>query len=590
MIESFTLPDILKTLDLVIFRYDSQSQISQVHDLPHWFPIPASSTVETITPHEVLSQSHFLQNFLKEANQFWLSHKLGGLPSGLWTEPFLFGEGVYLEATALNQHSHRLLIIQRFPSEPFLQQRVFQSAREEQLDHRNIILGHQRTESRLGNELKRSQKVRDDVMTVLDELHLGAIFLDDRDVITFASRKAQEFLGQDEMALLGRGWAEVIPEKNEQAGSIEGRPAYSNRDGNLWTFSRQHRKKYSMTIQVEEQVDPRNTGHAIILLKDVTEVEILRRQLTGETHFQQLIGKSQKMKQIYERIGEIAPVDVPVLIEGETGTGKELVAQALHNLSSRKSQPFVAVNCAGLTDSLLGSQLFGHKRGAFTGAVADHEGYFEAADGGTLFLDEIGDMPISIQTTMLRVLQEGEVLRLGESRPRKVNVRILAATNQHLPDLVKKGTFRSDLLYRIRVARLHLPPLRERKEDFPLLCRSFLGQARAVTKKFHVQDIGQNVMQKFLEYDWPGNVREMKSAIDYAVIHCHGPDLQVVDLPTEIAEPELLPSRSEDSMRKGLDRMLVALEQADGKRAQAAKLLGMSRSTFYRRLKKLGLD
>lgn len=224
-----------------------------------------------------------------------------------------------------------------------------------------------------------------------------------------------------------------------------------------------------------------------------------------------------------------------MLIDGETGTGKELVARALHQLCPRHEHSFLPVNCAGLTDSLLGSQLFGHKGAAFTGATSDHEGFFESAEGGTLLLDEIGDMPLPIQMTLLRVLQEGEIIRLGESRPRKVNVRVLATTNQHLQELVDKGAFRGDLLYRIRVARVRLPPLRERREDIPLLSTVFFEQRRVALGKMHVH-IAPETMQCFLRYSWPGNVRELKRALEYALIHCRGGSVLPTDLPPELSD------------------------------------------------------
>jgi DNA-binding NtrC family response regulator len=255
-------------------------------------------------------------------------------------------------------------------------------------------------------------------------------------------------------------------------------------------------------------------------------------------------------------------------------------------LGSRRGQPFIAVNCAGLTESLLASQLFGHKRGAFTGAIADQIGLFEAADGGTLFLDEIGDIPLAVQTNLLRVLQEREITRLGETRPRKIDVRVLVATHRHLSDEVAKGTFRADLLYRIRVARILLPPLHARREDIPVLVGAFLGQARATTGK-SIQDVSPETLRLLLAYTWPGNVRELKNAIEYAVIHCQGTVLQPDDLPPEVLAsspaPFLLPHRPRDKQA----RLLAALEAAGGKRAVAARLLGISRATLYRQLARL---
>jgi DNA-binding NtrC family response regulator len=278
-----------------------------------------------------------------------------------------------------------------------------------------------------------------------------------------------------------------------------------------------------------------------------------------------------------------------VLIEGETGTGKELVARAIHFSSRRKHNPFIALNCAGLTDSLLGSQLFGHRRGAFTGAVEDHKGLFQAADGGTLFLDEVGDIPANVQTSLLRVLQEREVVRLGDSKPLKVDVRVLAATHHNLVDDVARGTFRSDLLYRIRVVRIHLPPLHQRREDIPLLVSHFLGQCGAATGK-HVGGISTDAMGILLTYRWPGNVRELKSAVEYGIVRSKGPVIEATDLPAEIIDgatsPGTLPEAAGADERQ---RLLAALAAAKGNRVAAARLLGMSRATLYRRLAELNI-
>jgi DNA-binding NtrC family response regulator len=247
------------------------------------------------------------------------------------------------------------------------------------------------------------------------------------------------------------------------------------------------------------------------------------------------------------------------------------------------------VNCAGLTETLLGSQLFGHKKGAFTGATEDHKGFFEAAEGGTLFLDEIGDMPLTIQATLLRTLQEKEVLRLGESHPRKVNVRIVTATNQDLETQVTTNQFRSDLLYRIRIGRIHLPPLRERREDIPLLAETFLQESLSATGKKGVQDISSAAMQSLMPYTWPGNVRELKGALEYALIHCRQPSIQPTDLPSEIFDSPQEPSPNPQEDQDEDHHILAVLKQTRGNRSKAAKILGMSRSTFYRRLSALGL-
>ncbi|MBL8192280.1 MAG: sigma-54-dependent Fis family transcriptional regulator, partial [Blastocatellia bacterium] len=270
-----------------------------------------------------------------------------------------------------------------------------------------------------------------------------------------------------------------------------------------------------------------------------------------------------------------------------------------HNLSERKKKPFIAVNTAGLTESVLTSQLFGHKRGSFTGAVADQIGFFEAAEGGTLFLDEIGDIPLNMQATLLRVLQEKEIIRLGETKPRKIDVRIITATHQNLYKAVEAKTFRQDLFYRISVANINLPALQERQEDIPLLVAYFLEMAVS-TSKTPAKKINSDAMELLIEYNWPGNVRELKNAIDFAVIHSTNEIIQIDDLPPSLTKMEILlteknltsyiQKNKEKANFSEKKRILEALAQANGNRAAAARILGIARSTLYRHLKELDLD
>ena len=583
-------PEILNTFDALILQVESATEYHAMSLLPSWYPVSLSSDRSSTDPREFVQRSFFLQCFLHEAEEFWQEHDHGKMQSGLWSEPALMGDESYLEATALIQEGRRFLIVQRYQPEMVTIQPVLQKAREKHLAHGQELEVRKNVEARLGSQLAESEQIRDDVMAVLDHLQLATVMIDENNVVTYASPAVFHLFAIDTQNLVGELWTKNLPLTAEQCSQVQKQMALSEMRRTVVGISLQKKKKPWLEIQVEVHDDPRDQRRTILFLKDRTEVEDLRRQLIGHAHFEKLIGKSPAMQDLYQKIQEIAPVDVPVLIQGETGTGKELVAQALHRLSARKDKAFVAVNCAGLTDSLLGSQLFGHKRGAFTGAVSDHEGYFEAAEGGILFLDEIGDMPLTTQTTLLRALQEGEIIRLGESRPRKVDVRVLAATHQNLQDLVEKGNFRSDLLYRIRVARLQLPPLRERREDIPLLSEAFLGQARAVTRKPDVREISPEAMQTLLRYPWPGNVRELKSTFDYALIHCHGAQIQFSDLPPEIGGTPAPLVSARLAPRNEREEILSALEQARGKRAQAAKLLGMSRSTFYRRLSDLGIS
>ncbi len=286
---------------------------------------------------------------------------------------------------------------------------------------------------------------------------------------------------------------------------------------------------------------------------------------------------------VLREIELLGGVNTTVLIEGETGTGKELVAREIHASSPRKDQPFVAINCAGLTESLLSSELFGHRKGAFTGAIEDKRGLFEAAHEGTLFLDEIGDMPAAVQASLLRVLQEREITRLGETKPRRIDVRVLAATHRDLRQEVAAGRFRSDLLYRIRVARIELPPLRERAEDLSLLVDAFLRELRESVDK-PVTALSPGALRRLGTYRWPGNVRELRSALEFAVIRCRGTVVQPEDLPPEVCGAGGAVSPRLDPPVDERERLLTALRQTGGNRTAAAQLLGMSRATFYRRL------
>jgi DNA-binding NtrC family response regulator len=309
------------------------------------------------------------------------------------------------------------------------------------------------------------------------------------------------------------------------------------------------------------------------------------------------------MQKVFRHIRQAAGVRSTALVAGETGTGKELVARALHDHGPRSSGPFVVVNCAALTEELAAGRLFGHAKGAFTGATEEREGYFEAADGGTIFLDEIGDVPLEVQVNLLRVLEERTVTRVGETEPRAVDVRVVAATRRDLAAEVEAGRFRRDLLHRLRVARVDLPPLRARRTDLPLLVPALLEEARAATGKDAPREVSRAAMRRILDYEWPGNVRELKNALEFAVIRTEGPILQPGDLPPEIREaagenssgPDLSledenhaksekRAKSENHSESEEDRVRAALKAAGGNRTEAAKLLGVSRATLYRRL------
>ncbi|WP_447969280.1 sigma 54-interacting transcriptional regulator [Nitrospira sp. M1] len=452
----------------------------------------------------------------------------------------------------------------------------------------------QRTEieSRLEQVIGKLQRSHDDLQAMMNQLSIGVALTDRSGTILFLNRAAQQLCQKRSEQCVGKQWKELFGDAESLARLEE-------------IVQQSPQKRESMLVKmpnvpggriswanVDICDDPRDSQQKIFYLYDTSEVENLRRLLGESGKFQDLIGKSQGMQAVFQQIHELARVDSTVLIEGETGTGKELVARAIHRTSHRKDMPFVAVNCAGLTESLVASQLFGHKRGAFTGAVSDQTGLFEAAEGGTLFLDEIGDIPLSIQTSLLRVLQEREVTRLGESKLRKINVRVIAATHHHLADDVEAGEFRADLLYRIRVGRVLLPPLRERREDIPLLSSFFLGQCQATTGR-PVNQISHEAVRLLVSHDWPGNVRELQHAIEFGVIRSRGPILQPHDFPPEVLDQQDVPPRLARGKNAPIedqgDPILSALEKTGGNRSAAAKLLGISRVTLYRRLSRLGI-
>ncbi|HVE43329.1 MAG TPA: sigma 54-interacting transcriptional regulator [Planctomycetota bacterium] len=303
--------------------------------------------------------------------------------------------------------------------------------------------------------------------------------------------------------------------------------------------------------------------------------------------FEQLVGKSEPMQEVFRKLRLASQSDVTVLLTGESGTGKELAASAIHSLSERKNKPFVAINCAAIPEALLESELFGHVRGAFTGAVRDRNGLFQTADGGTLFLDEVAELPPQLQVKVLRALQEREVRRVGDERVTKVDVRIIAATNRDLKSFIDSGALRQDFYYRLAVFPIHLPPLRERREDLPLLTEHFVAQFAQERGK-SVKGLAPGALRAILAYDWPGNVRELRNALERAFVTVSGDAVTAADLPHEVS------LRNGGSPAEGSDqalreRILDALNQCRGSRSKAARLLGVSRVTLWKWMTKLAL-
>ncbi len=323
------------------------------------------------------------------------------------------------------------------------------------------------------------------------------------------------------------------------------------------------------------------------------KIHILSRQCDRENDFLGLVGKSPEMQNVFDMIRKAAESKAPVIILGESGTGKELVANAIHLCGARKQGPFIQLNCAALNESVLESELFGHAKGAFTGAYSNRIGRFEAANQGDFFLDEIGDIPLSIQTKLLRVLESGQFERVGDISSIKVDVRIITATNRDLDELIEKNEFRQDLLFRINVIPIHLPPLRERKEDIPLLISSFIRRLNIKTGK-KITGVSHDAMEAFMEYHWPGNIRELKNAMEYSFVTTEGPAIQPNHLPKKITTPKRRSPpptvAKEEVMPDEKSQLIQALKQTKGNQSKAAKLLNINRVTVWNRMKKYGID
>jgi DNA-binding NtrC family response regulator len=329
---------------------------------------------------------------------------------------------------------------------------------------------------------------------------------------------------------------------------------------------------------------------AVLVVRDETHLADLEREMKERQRLHNIIGKSEKMQTIYSYIEDLADVQSTVLITGESGTGKELVADALHYKGGRNHKSLVKVNCSALSDNLLESELFGHIKGSFTGAVKNRVGRFKVADGGTILLDEIGDMPLRIQVKLLRVLQEKTFERVGESTSIKVDVRVVACTNQDLREKIEKGEFREDLYYRLNVVEICVPPLRERKEDIPSLIGYFVKKFNKKINK-NILSISSDVQKVFMDYSWPGNVRELEHALEHAFILCHQKTITLKHLPPVFENFSTAKAHFFKNMGVDEKQVIVqALEKSAGNKTMAARLLGISRRNIYRKIKDFKIE
>lgn len=441
--------------------------------------------------------------------------------------------------------------------------------------------------------------------TAVEIIHDGVMIVDVRGIIVSANQAMTHITGYSQAELIGQPCSMLkcsscnkILEPSGQHwcmlfryGSVTMRKCTLKRkDGSL---------VYVMKNASVLQDDNKQIIGAVETIADITEliekdsqIEAFRRELQSEYTFNGMVGISTAMRRTFHLITNVAASDAPALIFGESGTGKELAARAIHQNSARRERPYVQVNCAALNESVLESELFGHVKGAFTGAYQNREGRFEAANGGDIFLDEIGDLPQSTQIKLLRVLEEKVIERVGDNRSISVDVRIITATNRNLKQLVEAGSFRGDFYYRINVLPIELPPLRERVEDIPLIAEMFFRRIQLKSNK-EIRGISPEAMQALIRYPWPGNVRELKSAFEYAFVTCMETRIEIQHLPPDIVNathrhPPLPVAEMSLGDRKRHE-LIQALEQAKGNKSQAARILGISRVTVWNRMHRFGL-
>jgi PAS domain S-box-containing protein len=425
---------------------------------------------------------------------------------------------------------------------------------------------------------------RDNLETILDNLKEGIIAHDMNRLIFFFNAEAERITGYNRNEVLGRDCHEAFGTPFcgercsfcEDAATLAGKSEYTL---NITTPSGEKRR-IEMTITSMKDESGGDAG-VLASFNDVTDLFSLRMRAAELTSFRRIIGQDSKMLSIFSQIQDVAGYDYPVHISGETGTGKELVANAIHGESRHSAGPFVPINCGALPEGLIESELFGHVKGAFSGAIRDKKGRFELADGGTVFLDEIAELSNNMQAKLLRFLQEGQFERVGDEKTIAVHVRTISASNQNLKDEVRRSRFREDLFYRLNVIPIQLPPLRDRKIDIPLLIDHFLKEASERYGKSKLK-VSPKAMSLMMDYRWPGNVRELQNAIQFAIVKCSGKVIGPEDLPMELREMENVCARRGPARKLDVDSVTAALVKTGGNKARAARLLGVGRATLYR--------
>lgn len=425
---------------------------------------------------------------------------------------------------------------------------------------------------------------RKNLERILDNLKDGIIAHDMSRRIFYFNRKAEAITGYRREDVIGKDCHEALggPLCGNRCSFCGDQPLFldtAEYPVNIITRGGEARRLEMTATMMRDEKDKR--FGVLATFRDVTDLFELRVKAKEMTGFSNIIGCDDKMVEVFRQIKDVSGYDYPVHIFGETGTGKELVANAVHIESQRAGSPFVPINCGALPEGLIESELFGHVKGAFSGAIRDKKGRFELADKGTIFLDEIAELPKLLQVKLLRFLQESSFEKVGGEKTVSVNVRVISATNKNLKNEVKKGNFREDLFYRLNVIPIHIPPIRERKADIPLLVDHFLSKAPVIRGQRPVR-MSREAMNMLVDYAWPGNVRELQNAVQFAIVRCRGKVIRPEDLPLELKDvvfekPKRGPVRKLDA-----DRVRAALTKTGGNKARAAKVLGVGRATLYR--------
>ncbi len=436
------------------------------------------------------------------------------------------------------------------------------------------------------------------VKHLLNSVHDGIIITDKNRKVIFINRKAANLLQNKEDDVIGLYCRDVTHSTKCQTDECPhvttlktGKPII---DYNMIYMGSNNKAVKAKTNWFAIRDDKNKIIAGFEIFHDITEIEDLQEQLNEKNSFQNIIGKNIKMQEIFELVKEVAPTSATILIQGETGTGKELVGNAIHKFSQRKNQPFVKVNCSIFADSLLESELFGHVKGAFTGALFDKKGRFELADKGTIFLDEIGELSLSTQVKLLRILQNNEFEKVGGTKTVKTDIRVVTATNKDLVEAIQEGSFREDLYYRLHVVPIFLPPLRERKDDIPLLVNHFINLFNKKNPEKSMERMDDEVLEFLMDYDFPGNVRELENIIEHGCVRARGPVILLDNLPQSLLSnnkffigKSLKSSNPLDTLEKEV--VLATLKNVNWQYLKAAEKLDISRTSLWRKIKKYSI-